>query len=101
MATSAFCLPRKEMGCSVRLLVVEDNADLGQSLKQGLELSHYAVDLVADGEDALLMGLTYPYDLVILDILLPGLSGLEVCRRLRQRQCATPILLLTALDAVE
>lgn len=85
----------------MRLLVVEDNIDLGQSLKQGLELSHYAVDLVSDGENALSMGLTYSYDLIILDILLPGLSGLEVCQLLRQNKRTTPIILLTALDAVE
>jgi DNA-binding response OmpR family regulator len=59
------------------------------------------VDLVEQGEDALALGLARSYDLIILDILLPGLSGLEVCRRLRDRKRTMPILFLTALGEVE
>ena len=85
----------------MRILVVEDDPRLGPSLKKGLEGNRYAVDLVADGEDAVLMAVATPYDLLILDILLPGLSGFEVCQRLRERERNMPILLLTALGEVD
>jgi len=85
----------------MRILVVEDDPRLGPSLKKGLEGNHYAVDLVAHGEDAFLAALATPYDLVILDVLLPGLSGFEVCKRLRDQGRAMPILLLTALGGVD
>lgn len=85
----------------MRLLLVEDHPVLGKDLKKGLEQAHYAVDLVTDGADALLMGETTPYDLIILDILLPGLDGWEVCRRLRAAQRKMPILFLTAKGEIE
>ncbi len=85
----------------MRILVVEDDPRLGPSLKKGLEGSHYAVDLVPDGEDALLMAATTPYDLIILDVLLPNLDGFAICKQLREQEKTMPILLLTALDAVE
>ncbi|HEV2659928.1 MAG TPA: response regulator, partial [Ktedonobacteraceae bacterium] len=85
----------------MRILVVEDDPRLGPSLKKGLEGNRYAVDLVVDGEDAVLMAVATPYDLLILDILLPGLSGFEVCQRLRERERNMPILLLTALGEVD
>ncbi|HEV2659288.1 MAG TPA: response regulator transcription factor [Ktedonobacteraceae bacterium] len=85
----------------MRILVVEDDPRLGPSLKKGLEGNRYAVDLVADGEDAVLMAVATPYDLLILDILLPGLSGFEVCQRLREQERNMPILLLTALGEVD
>src|SRR5260370_5612707 len=81
----------------VRLLVVEDHPDLGPDLKAGLEECHYAVDLVANGEDAVALASLVPYDLLILDILLPDLNGWEVCRRLRAQHCQVPIVFLTAL----
>jgi DNA-binding response OmpR family regulator len=85
----------------MRILVVEDDPRLGPSLKKGLEASHYAVDLVADGEDAVAMGLTVEYDLIILALLLPRLSGFDVCRQLRDQHRTMPILLLTALGEVD
>ncbi|GHO45386.1 response regulator transcription factor [Ktedonospora formicarum] len=85
----------------MRILIVEDDPRLGPSLKKGLEGSHYAVDLLADGEDAVFMATSIPYDLIILDILLPSLSGFEVCRQLREQGETMPILLLTALGEVE
>ncbi|GAC1300551.1 MAG: response regulator transcription factor [Ktedonobacteraceae bacterium] len=85
----------------MRILVVEDDPRLGPSLKKGLEGNHYAVDLAIDGEEALHFGQTVPYDLIILDVLLPGLSGFEVCRQLRQQKRTMPILLLTALGEVD
>lgn len=85
----------------MRILVVEDDPRLGPSLKKGLEGNHYAVDLVSDGEEALLMGNTVPYDLIILDVLLPRMNGFEVCRELRNQKQIMPILLLTALGEVD
>jgi DNA-binding response OmpR family regulator len=85
----------------MRLLVAEDHPSLGSDLKQGLESCRYAVDLVANGEEALALAFEVPYDLIILDILLPGLDGLEVCRQLREQQQTVPILFLTALGEVE
>src|SRR5216684_2616268 len=85
----------------MRLLVVEDHPELGPDLKKGLEHCHYAVDLVTTGEDALALGETIPYDLIILDILLPGLDGRDICRQLREQRHTVPILFLTALGEVE
>jgi len=85
----------------MRILLVEDHPVLGKDVKKGLEQYHYAVDLVADGADALLLGETTSYDLIILDVLLPGLDGWEVCRRLRAAQRDMPILFLTARGEVD
>ena len=85
----------------MRILIAEDHPLLGPDLKKGLERCHYAVDLVENGEDAFDMALEITYDLLILDILLPGLSGLEVCRQLREQQLEIPILFLSALGEVE
>ena len=85
----------------MRILVAEDDTHLGPSLKKGLEGNHYAVDLALEGEEALSFGLTVPYDLIILDVLLPGLNGFDVCQRLRNQGKKTPILFLTALDGID
>ena len=85
----------------MRILVAEDDQHLGPSLKKGLEESNYAVDLVVDGEEALSVGLAVPYNLIILDILLPQLDGFEVCKRLRDQKRMTPILFLSALSGLE
>jgi DNA-binding response OmpR family regulator len=85
----------------MRILIAEDHPLLGPNLKQGLERSHYAVDLVATGDDALLLGRTVPYDLVILDVMLPSISGFDVCRQLRDYKRTMPILFLTALGEIE
>jgi DNA-binding response OmpR family regulator len=85
----------------MRVLLVEDHSVLGKDLKKGLEQCHYAVDLVTDGADALIMGETTPYDLIILDILLPSFDGWEVCRRLRAAHRDMPILFLTARGEVD
>lgn len=85
----------------MRILIVEDHPLLGPDLKKGLERCHYAVDLVANGEEAFDLALEVTYDLIILDILLPGRSGLEVCRQLREQQLEIPILFLSALGEVE
>jgi DNA-binding response OmpR family regulator len=88
-------------GSRMRILVVEDDPHLGPSLKKGLEGAHYAVDLVADGADALTMALAIPYDLVVLDVLLPGMNGFTVCRELRAKGRTAPILMLTALGEID
>ena len=85
----------------MRILIAEDDPHLGPSLKKGLEESHYAVDLVADGEEALSIGLAVPYNLIILDILLPRIDGFEVCKRLRDQKRMTPILFLSALSGLD
>jgi DNA-binding response OmpR family regulator len=85
----------------MRILVVEDDPRLGPSLKKGLEGNHYAVDLIINGDDAVLMALATPYDLIILDVLLPVLDGFEVCKQLREQGSSMPILMLTALGEIE
>lgn len=85
----------------MRILVAEDDPELGPTLKRGLEASAYAVDLATEGEDAVAMGLAVAYDLLILDILLPRLDGFGVCAQLRQRGRTMPILVLTALSDID
>lgn len=85
----------------MRLLVVEDHPELGPDLKAGLEHGGYAVDLATSGEDALALALEVPYDLLILDILLPDLTGREICREVRAHKPTVPILFLTALGTIE
>ncbi|MCQ4347085.1 response regulator transcription factor [Pseudomonas stutzeri] len=80
----------------MRLLLVEDNVALADELLADLGRQGYAVDWLADGRDALVQGATEPYDLVVLDLGLPGLPGLEVLRRWRADGVATPVLILTA-----
>src|SRR3984893_10500246 len=85
----------------MRLLVVEDDRRLAASLRRSLMESRMAVDVAHDGEDGLEAATTTPYDVVVLDLTLPGLDGLEVTRRLRERRVETPILMLTARDGVD
>jgi DNA-binding response OmpR family regulator len=86
---------------AVRILLVEDNRRLNNSLKTSLVDDGYAVDSAYDGEDGEELAGIYPYDAIILDIMLPRKDGLDVCRALRRRRNNTPILLLTARDTVE
>jgi DNA-binding response OmpR family regulator len=85
----------------MRLLVVEDNRRLQNSIKLSLEEGGYVVDIASDGMEGQDMAELTPYDAIILDIMLPKRDGLEVCRNLRQQHLRTPILLLTARDAVD
>ena len=85
----------------MRILLVEDNRRLSDSLRMILQDDGYAVDVAYDGFDGEEMGLLPGYDAIILDIMLPGKDGLEVCRELRNRRISTPILMLTARDALE
>ena len=85
----------------MRLLVVEDNQALGHSIATAFRARGYAVDAVESGDDADTSLQTQPYDLVILDIGLPDLDGLEVLRRLRRRKSRVPVLLLSARDGLD
>jgi heavy metal response regulator len=85
----------------MRILVVEDEARLASFLRNGLQESGYAVDLAVDGEEAAHLGKSGLYDVILLDILLPKQSGLEVIRQLRRADVRTPILCLTARDRPE
>jgi DNA-binding response OmpR family regulator len=85
----------------MRILVVEDNHRLSSSLTMNLTHEGYSVDAAYDGQEGQDLAELTPYDLIILDILLPKKDGLEVCRELRRRRIQTPILLLTARDGVD
>lgn len=80
----------------MRVLVVEDERRLAETLQWGLEADGYAVDVAHDGNDGLLLAQQHPYQVIILDIMLPGLNGYRVCAALRQQGVSTPILMLTA-----
>lgn len=86
---------------SVKVLVVEDSERLQRSLSQGLGKMGYAVDVAGDGESGLDFAQTYDYDVIVLDLMLPGLPGLEVLRRLRARSSGVQVLILSARDRVE
>lgn len=83
----------------MRLLLAEDDAELAASLGRDLRQAGYAVDTVHDGEEALFMGGSEPYDVIVLDLGLPRLSGLEVLQQWRASDMATPVLILTARGA--
>lgn len=85
----------------MRLLLVEDDPSLGPKLQEALNQAGYATDLSVDGIDGEAMGDIEPYDLIVLDLGLPGQSGLDVLRHWRERDNATPVIILTARDAWE
>jgi len=85
----------------MRILVIEDERRLCNIIKRGLLEEGYAVDTAYDGEDGEYLAETTPYDLVILDIMLPKKDGIEVCQELRLKRVNMPILMLTARDTVE
>jgi two-component system, OmpR family, response regulator len=85
----------------VRVLVVEDEKKLGDLLGRGLREEGYAADVADRGEAALWMARAVEYDAIVLDLMLPGVDGFDVCRRLRRDGVWTPVLMLTARDAIE
>ena len=85
----------------MRILIVEDEQDLQNILVKRLKAEHYSVDACGNGRDALDYIAMASYDLIVLDIMIPGIDGLEVLRRMRYVRNTTPVLLLTAKDAIE
>lgn len=85
----------------MRILVVEDDKKVAAFLQKGLREEQYAVDVCRNGEDAVYEAQVNPYDVIILDIMLPGKDGFTICRELRENDVLTPILMLTAKDSLE
>lgn len=85
----------------MRILVVEDEHRIGTSIKKGLELEKYAVDLAFDGRDGFDLASTEEYDCIVLDLMLPGMNGIDICKKLREQNIHTPILILTAKSQIE
>ncbi len=85
----------------MRALVVEDEAKMAALIRRGLAEEGYSADVARTGEEALWMARATPYDAIVLDLMLPGRDGLEVCRELRESGVWSPILMLTARDGVE
>jgi len=85
----------------MRILVVEDEKKLASFIKRGLKEKGYTVDVAANGTDGLFQAEEVPYDLIVLDVMLPGKDGLFICRQLRKKNINTPILMLTARDDIE
>jgi len=85
----------------MRILVVEDEHRIAASIKKGLEQERYAVDVAYDGLDGFDLASSEEYDLILLDLMLPGMDGFEICKKLRDKKNDTPILILTARGQVE
>jgi len=85
----------------VRILVVEDEHKIANSIKKGLELENFAVDVVYDGASGYDYASSEEYDVIVLDLMLPGIDGLTITQKLRQKSIQTPILILTAKGQVE
>jgi DNA-binding response OmpR family regulator len=86
----------------MRLLVVEDDGELAEALRRGLSREGFGVDLVSNGNEAIAAALSTPFDLILLDVMLPGSTdGFAVCTKLREHRLLTPVLMLTARDTVE
>ena len=85
----------------MRVLVVEDEPHMAELIRKGLSREGFAVDVAADGEECMRMATATAYDAVVLDVMLPGISGFEACRRLRDDSVWTPVLMLTARDSVD
>ena len=85
----------------MRILVVEDEHRIANSIKKGLEQEKYAVDVAYTGDDGYDMAASEDYDLIILDLMLPGMDGMQICKKLREEKNHTPILILTAKGQVQ
>ena len=84
----------------MRILLIEDEVKLASFIKRGLVAERYAVDVVKDGRSGLELAQTYQYDLILLDLMLPGMDGSEVLRRIRKENSSVPVLILSARDTV-
>ena len=85
----------------MNILVIEDEPKVARALRQGLESAGYRVTATATGEEGYFLATTRAFDLIVLDLMLPGRGGLEILHALRRQRCASPVLILTARDAVE
>jgi DNA-binding response OmpR family regulator len=85
----------------MHLLLVEDDRRLAKVMKRVLEDERHVVDCASDGSEGFELGLTGTFDVIVLDLMLPGTDGIEVCRRLRAARVVTPVLMLTARDAID
>lgn len=85
----------------MRILVVDDEHKIAQSIKKGLEQESFAVDVAYEGNEAFDLATGEPYDGIILDLMVPGMNGIEICRKLREEHIHTPILMLTAKSQLE
>lgn len=85
----------------MRILIVEDEPGIANFIRDGLVEEAFAVDTISDGNSGLKTALTNDYDLILLDWMIPGLSGIEVCRQIRKSDILTPIIFLTAKDTVQ
>lgn len=84
----------------MRILIVEDEHKIANAIKQGLQQQSYAVDVAYSGDDGLAMASSEPYDLIILDRMLPGINGIEILQKIRKSENHVPVLLLTAKDKI-
>ena len=85
----------------VRVLIAEDELRMASLIRRGLVQEGFAADVAGNGEDALWMSAAHDYDVIVLDVMLPGINGFETCRTLRERGIWSPVLMLTARDSVE
>lgn len=85
----------------MRILLVEDEPKVAGFVRRGLIAERYAVDIAADGREGLELADAFPYDLIVLDLMLPGMEGREVLQRIRRKNTCVPVLVLTARDAIE
>ncbi len=85
----------------MRILLVEDEKSLSDIIKKGLEEEGYAVDIAYTGNDGLFMAENYPLDIIILDIMLPGMDGITILKKIRSKEIHTPVLILTAKDTID
>ena len=85
----------------MHILIVEDEPKVAAALRKGLEAEHYSVTVASTGEEGYYLATTQSFDLILLDLMLPGRDGIEILAAMRDRSCETPVLILTARDAVE
>lgn len=85
----------------MRILLIEDEIGLAEVVKMGLESAHFTVDWFENGREGYEAACDTTYDVILLDLMLPGLDGWSICRKLRDRRCTTPILMMTALGEVD
>ena len=91
----------EQSGDVMRVLIVEDERKVAQFLKKGFQSEAFAVDIAPDGSEGLRLAMSNTYDAIVLDVMLPKMSGLEVLEELRRQRITTPILILTARSDVE